>query len=128
MLKHLVSFGLFFIPAIAGAHSFDERYDLPIPLEFFLVGGGIVIAISFLLIILAAKHWPSFGNRTSCEVLSVSAKAANWILYFGRILGLTFFGLVIAAGILGPGNPLLNLAPNFIWITWWLGFSIAIAV
>ena len=34
------------------AHGFGERYDLPIPLSFFLIGAGLTIIFSFLLLLL----------------------------------------------------------------------------
>ena len=32
------------------AHGFGERYDLPIPLNYFLVGAGAAVALSFVVI------------------------------------------------------------------------------
>ena len=32
------------------AHGFGERYDLPIPLNYFLIGGALTVALSFVLI------------------------------------------------------------------------------
>jgi hypothetical protein len=112
----------------AQAHSFDERYDLPIPLEFFLVGGGLVIALSFLLISLAAKFWPTGGSLTTHRSFVIAPHFASGVLASFRALGLICFMAVLGAGFWGPGNPLLNLAPNFIWITWWLGLSITISL
>ena len=38
------------------AHGFGERYDLPIPLTFFLVGAGLTIIFSFFLLLLFYKQ------------------------------------------------------------------------
>ena len=32
------------------AHAFGARYDLPIPLLLFVLGGGVVVALSFVLL------------------------------------------------------------------------------
>ncbi|MDQ1496146.1 MAG: hypothetical protein QOG69_2629, partial [Actinomycetota bacterium] len=32
------------------AHAFGARYDLPIPLALFVIGGGVVVLISFMLV------------------------------------------------------------------------------
>lgn len=128
MRNYLVTILTLLLSKLAQAHSFDERYDLPIPLEFFLVGGGLVIAASFLLIIVASKYWPSLKLPIYYRIFSITQKWATVILFMGRLVGLVAFVLVIAAGFWGPDNPLLNLAPNFIWITWWLGFSLSIAL
>lgn len=112
----------------ASAHSFDERYDLPIPLEFFLVGSGLVVAITFLLILLASYYCSASPKNRFFSICTISPAFAQLIKIACQFLGFVGFLLVIAAGYWGPGNPLLNLAPNFIWITWWLGFSISNAL
>ncbi len=110
------------------AHSFDERYDLPIPLEFFLIGAGLVVALSFLLIVISSKYWPINEGHSSDSVFTVSPRFAAGAFFVLRACGLLSFIAVLLAGFWGPGNPLLNLAPNFVWITWWLGFSISISL
>jgi len=110
------------------AHSFDERYDLPIPLKFFLVGGGLVVVFSFLLILLTSHHWRTFSKSPTNRGMSIAPGLAKCVAAIARFSGLSTFFMVIAAGYWGPGNPLLNLAPNFIWIAWWLGFSITISL
>jgi hypothetical protein len=34
----------------AGAHGFGQRYDLPIPLSFYLVGTAAVVVVSFVIV------------------------------------------------------------------------------
>ena len=54
------------------AHGFGERYDLPTPLSYFLVGAAAMVAFSFVLIGLFIKginvdsEYPRFNlyNRT----------------------------------------------------------------
>ena len=110
------------------AHSFDERYDLPIPLEFFLIGGGLVVTLSFLLIVISSKYWPINEECSSSSVFTIPPRFADGVFFVLRACGLISFIAVLLAGFWGPGNPLLNLAPNFVWITWWLGFSISISL
>jgi len=38
--------------ATAEAHGFGQRYDLPIPLAFYVVGAGATVALSFVLVAL----------------------------------------------------------------------------
>jgi hypothetical protein len=124
---YLLISGVFFA-GTAQAHSFDERYDLPIPLEFFLVGGGLVIILSFVLISLASKFWPASTSLSTNRSFVIPPHFLWVTRVFLRTLGLICFVAVLGAGFWGPGNPLLNLAPNFIWITWWLGLSITISL
>lgn len=128
MPKFLIFILFCLLGELARAHSFDERYDLPIPLEFFLVGGGTVIAVTFLMIVITAKSWPAIWHISGSQILILSERTISTILILGRLMSITLLFLVIAAGFWGPENPLMNLAPNFIWITWWLGASLFIAL
>ena len=40
---------LLFVPKVS-AHGFGERYDLPIPLSYFLIGSALAVALSFAVI------------------------------------------------------------------------------
>src|SRR5207247_7924923 len=40
-----------------------------------------------------------------------------------RALSVLVFVLVIAAGPFGIQDPFRNLAPAFVWIVWWIGFT-----
>ncbi|MCL0105217.1 hypothetical protein M1N90_00465 [Dehalococcoidia bacterium] len=37
------------VPSVS-AHGFGERYDLPVPLDYFVVGAAATVALSFLII------------------------------------------------------------------------------
>ena len=128
MFKHYLPIVFILISGVAGAHSFDERYDLPIPLEFFIVGGGLVVALSFLLLLMGEKYWPHFRFRPSILIPIPAFGLMQIGVLLVRIVSLLFFCLVLTAGYWGAGNPLMNLATNFIWINWWLGCSMAIAI
>ena len=39
----------------AYAHGFGERYDLPVPLSYFMVGGGAAVVLSFAMIGVVVK-------------------------------------------------------------------------
>ncbi|MBI1986403.1 MAG: hypothetical protein HYS64_06970, partial [Rhodospirillales bacterium] len=56
-------------PAEALAHGFAKRYDLPIPLGFYLGGAGATVAVSFLLLALFARDWPAGRDGGRAEVL-----------------------------------------------------------
>ncbi len=128
MFNLCVFLALAVFSGFASAHSFDERYDLPIPLEFFIVGGGLVVGLSFLLLVFSAKYWPNLRLRPLHRI----SVPSTWIIRFGirllRTCSLLLFCLVLSAGFWGSNNPLLNLATNFVWINWWLGCSMSIAI
>src|SRR5262249_39323186 len=42
----------------AAAHGFGQRYDLPIPLSFYLVGAAAAVVVSFLIVGLFVREAP----------------------------------------------------------------------
>ena len=54
--------GLFSLTAPASAHGFGERYDLPVPLWLYLVSGGTVILLSFVIMGLFSRTFTSLPN------------------------------------------------------------------
>lgn len=99
---------VWFFADTAFAHSFYDRYDLPIPLSFFLWGAALVVALTFVLVLVLPSKMPSFAWMT-------------------RLLALALFVLTIVAALFGTANPLMNLAPSFVWVMWWVGLSLLIA-
>ena len=52
----LVGFCVLAVPA--GAHGFGQRYDLPLPLSFYLLGTAAAVILSFVVVGLFARHTP----------------------------------------------------------------------
>src|SRR5690242_4441605 len=61
------------LPAAAWAHGFAVRYDLPIPLPFYLAGAGCTVALSFVLLGAFAHGGTAHGARASWQRTSWSA-------------------------------------------------------
>jgi len=113
------------LPVTAWAHTFGERYDLPVPLGYFVVGAAAAVALSFIVAALfmrgAARKlhqerfvvplgpiWPAL--RIACQLVSVIALCT-----------------LVTAGLFGTHNPQLNLAPVLVWIIWWVGLPLLVA-
>ena len=47
---YISSLCLLVLPALAAAHGFGQRIDLPVPLYLYLFGGGALVALSFILL------------------------------------------------------------------------------
>ena len=125
---NFLSLGLFFVAARCNAHSIDERYDLPLPLSFFIIGSGLVVLLSFLFLFISprssipSKHQPKIVLRISSHHPYLSL-----VIFAVKALSILLFFTVLGACFWGNPDPLENLAPNFIWITWWLGLSLLIS-
>ena len=46
----IVALALGLLAKPAYAHGFGQRYDLPVPLNMFLIGAGATVALSFVVI------------------------------------------------------------------------------
>ena len=86
------------------------------PLEFFLVGTGLALAISFVAL---AVLWPEPRLQDGPAERSINSP---WVTWFTRILGFVGIAglvLVLLAGLAGREDR-NNAAPVLIWVYFWL--------
>ena len=113
----------------AYAHGFGERYDLPIPLNYFLIAGALTVALSFVLI-----GWFIRQNSERTDYIRVNL----WQFLFFRLIGrlvvfIVSIGSVILlilsifSGLIGTPSALDNFVPTFVWIIWWVGVGYIVA-
>ena len=117
------------LPSIAWAHGFDERYDLPAPLGFFIAGAAAVVGLSLLVAALFARRAPGATERAG-GAQRVFLASGPWLSVLRRaaqLIALLMFAVTLIAALWGTGDPLMNLAPTFIWIIWWVGLSLLAA-
>ena len=126
VLAALIALGAF---SLAGgpvyAHAFGQRYDLPIPLSYFMAGAAATVALSFVVIGLflrggsAEYRYPRF-NLLSLPGATLSSRIK---IFVAQVLSVLLFLLVLATSFLGSDNPLENFSPTFVWIIWWVGMG-----
>ena len=59
------------MPALACAHAFEERYDLPAPLSYFTTGAAAVVILSFVVAQVVIEH--TDDTASSSRVVSAGA-------------------------------------------------------
>jgi hypothetical protein len=110
----------------AAAHAFGQRYDLPLPLDFFLAGGAAVVLLSFVVAVVILR--PA-GDRAWQWVLP---PLPQWLRATARstltVLGVFLFMLVLFAGYFGKQDPSENIAPVLVWVLWWVGLLLVTAL
>src|SRR5438034_6945796 len=114
------------IPALAQAHGFGQRYDLPIPLSLYIGGAAITVAISCAMLIFFVRAAPVGGIAATLDLRRSAlgrALAAPSTLAGLRIAGVALYVLVVVAGLFGNQSPLKNIAPVTIWALWWVGMA-----
>jgi hypothetical protein len=110
----------------AGAHGFGQRYDLPIPLSFYLVGTAMAVVVSFVVVALFVRERPRPQADARIDLL-----ATPWGRWLAspplalalKLAALAIFIVTIVAGFRGDQNPYKNIAPTMVWIIWWVGFA-----
>ena len=114
------------------AHGFGERYDLPVPLGYYLAGAGATVALSFVVIGAFVRGAPGLHAYWRYNLFSLRPLSA---LLQGRAFtsavkasAVFLFLLTIAAGILGERSSSANFAPTFVWVIWWVGVGFFVAL
>ena len=117
------------LPARADAHGLVQRANLPLPEWLFAYGAAVVLIVSFVALAvlwqqprLERDRWRPLpggvGRLLASRAVEVAAGA----------LAVALLALVIVAGFAGSQNALSNIAPTFVFITFWVGMAFASAV
>jgi hypothetical protein len=94
------------------AHSFGQRYDLPIPLALFVLGGGLVVLLSFALVLrrTADTTAPAYDD----EVPSAGTSPV------GGAVALLVLAALVYAGLTGAQEIAENIVPTAFWLLVWI--------
>src|SRR6516165_6690800 len=107
-----------FSPPLILAHAFGARYDLPVPLYLFVLGGAAVVFVSFLLVV-QREVAPADGAVTSDGGYVVPHRQLL------GALGLLALSFLIYAGIYGSQEIAENILPTTFWLVIWIAVPIS---
>lgn len=113
-------------PGVTLAHGVGQRIDLPLPVNYYLIGAGLTVAISFLLIgLIPSSHTNILNWRYNLLSLPlVRAVLLNPILgFFVKMFFVLLTLLLIVAGFIGTPTPVENITPVVIWILFGVGLT-----
>ena len=109
----------------AAAHAFGQRFDLPVPLSFFLFGAGAAVALSFVVAALFMRHRPDDQppkvNLLNAQPFRILAHPVP--VFVIRLIFVGVFFLIIATGYAGNQNPLQNFSVVMVWVIAWVGLA-----
>ena len=115
------------VTSSASSHGFGERYDLPMPLNLFLVGAGATVALSFVVIAIFVKSGSAEIGYPRYNLLKMPllgpVMSSELLITIIRLLSVCIFLLVVATGLFGNNTPIENLSPTFVWIIFWVGMG-----
>lgn len=117
-------------PKVGQAHGIGGRADLPVPLELFIVGAGLVLVASFVaLAVLWPKprlqHGPDYGA-------AAGVGPGRWLRPVLRTVGVISLALVVGQIIpvvagLETETTRPTIAPVMVWVLFWLVVPFAAA-
>ncbi|HVI38191.1 MAG TPA: hypothetical protein VM684_18280, partial [Gaiellales bacterium] len=94
------------------AHAFGARYELPIPLVAFVLGGAAVVAASFALVVRREVRPRPDDATDRTAVRSVPGTAG--------VPGVIILGLLCWAGLAGAQEVAENILPTVFWVYIWV--------
>lgn len=105
------------LPTPAFAHASDRGHVLLLPTGYYLVGGALAVAASFLVLALFPADLPArlWRRRLPLTEAGEGLRAAVSLLSFAG------FAFLVAAGFLGSRDPLSNPLPLTVWTLLWAG-------
>ena len=108
------------------AHGIGVVRDLPIPAAYFFVGAAIVLVASFVLLFYLWRR-PLLEAHAGGRRLPPSISAIVLSRLVRVVLGAFSVGLLLltlATALFGTPVPLLNFAPIFVYVIFWLGIPL----
>jgi hypothetical protein len=108
---------LVMLPLPAGAHGLGGRSDLPVPLEYFLVGALVVLLLSFGAL---AVLWPEVRLQDGPRYRGRGWRPPRAIEVSAATFGVVGLLIVLGAGLVGDPDARSNAAPVTVWVLVWL--------
>ncbi len=103
------------------AHAFGERYELPIPLYLFALGGALVVLLSFALVLRTP-------GGTAPEVTGTDAVPLRRLHPALGPLSILLMLLVAVVGLTGSQVVSENIAPETFWVLTWIGVPLSCGI
>lgn len=117
--------------APAAAHGFGQRFDLPLPLSFWVTGAGLSIVLSFVVMAIFVREGAGERDYPRYDLLRLAlfrAIAHPVVIAVIRVLAVVLFLTTLLAGFLGTQVSLNNLIVPMIWVIWWVGIAFVSAL
>src|SRR5262245_2691913 len=105
----------------AHAHALAQRYDLPLPLGYFLAASGVVVAMTFVIL---AVFWRPNDKPIEARDDAILRGTVPDLFVAGlQLLAVLALTLLVAAGFFGNPATFKNITPVAVWVIWWVGFG-----
>ena len=107
------------------AHGIGVVRDLPVPPVYFFLGAVVVLGASFVLLIALWRRplLEAHGGRRLPSAVSRVLLSRGVRVVLGAI-SVALFALTFATALFGTTIELLNFAPTFVYVIFWLGIPL----
>jgi hypothetical protein len=109
-------------PALA--HTSERAFILLLPTGYYLLGGALAVAASFLILLAVPADRLKRWSETRLKLGQVRVPAETRISFASFAL----LALLILAGYFGSRDPLANPLPLSVWTIWWIAVTLAHAL
>ena len=109
------------------AHGLAQRYDLPLPLGFYLLAAGAAVAVTFMILALVVRRPKAVALGAWHDRVLARGIVPPVAAIIAQTVSVAIFILIVAAGLFGHQNPFKNLAPVAVWVIWWVGLALLAA-
>ncbi|MGH6891122.1 MAG: hypothetical protein ACREEP_02570 [Dongiaceae bacterium] len=109
-------------PALA--HTSERGFILLLPTEYYLLGGALAVAASFLILLAipADRLRRLTDARLGLGQIRVPSETATSLASFAVLV------VLLVAAYFGSRDPLANPLPLVVWTIWWVGLTLAHAL
>jgi hypothetical protein len=113
-------FLLLAIPTQALAHAGDRAHIMILPTGYYLVGGALAVAASFILLALVPPGPLDRWVRARARLFALP----EWPRLPASTLVFLFVLFLILVGFAGSRDPLSNPLPLIVWTVFWVGLTL----
>ena len=104
------------------AHTSDRAFILLLPTKLYMVGGALVVALSFAVMALIPE-----ASRLETARRRLG-RVLPWRTEGWSLVSLMIVIVLLFAGHMGSRDPLANPLPLTVWTLWWIGLTLLHAV
>jgi hypothetical protein len=103
------------------AHAFGQRYESPVPLFLFVLGGAFVVLLSFALVVRRSVDGAGSGVPQEDPAVPQGHR-------IGSPLSLVILLGLVVAGLIGTQAVDENIVPTVFWVYLWVVFPLLVGL
>lgn len=108
------------LPLAAWAHTSERAFVLLLPTGYYLAGGALAVAASFLILALVPSRQIERAAAAQLRMMRLALPGETWT----SLLSCALLSALVVAGFTGSRDPLANPLPLSVWTLWWIGVTL----